>query len=87
MNYGYLRQIKPFQPSVDDWTIYQDKLKFYFSANGIVDDTKKCAILLTVCGDPAYKLLCSMVPNGELDADGITYTNHSGVIMQVILCM
>ena len=68
-------KIKPFQPSVDDWTIYQDKLKFYFSANGIVDDTKKRAILLTVCGDPAYKLLRSMVPNGELDADGITYTS------------
>ncbi len=28
-------KIKPFNPLVDDWTIYQEKLQFFFTANGI----------------------------------------------------
>ena len=66
-------KIKPFNPAVDDWTIYQEKLKFYFSANGITDAKKKRSILLTVCGDSTFKLLRSLVPDGKLDAEAITY--------------
>ncbi len=62
-------KIKPFNPSTDDWNIYQEKL---FEANNIAA-AKKRAILLTVCGDSTFKLLCSLVPDGKLDAEGVTY--------------
>ena len=66
-------KIKPFNPAVDEWPIYKEKLEFYFHANGIADNSKKRSILLTQCGDSTFKLLQSLVPNGKLDADDVTY--------------
>ena len=66
-------KVKAFNPAVDDWDIYQEKLQFYFAANGIEDSVKKRSILLTVCGDSTFKLLRSLVPNGKLDAEAVTY--------------
>ena len=66
-------KIKPFNPAVDEWAIYQEKLQFYFVANGIEDALKKRSILLTVCGDSTFKLLRSLVPDGKLDAEAVTY--------------
>ena len=66
-------KIKPFNPAVDEWPIYKEKLEFYFHANGIADNSKKRSILLTQCGDSTFKLLRSLVPNGKLDADDVTY--------------
>ena len=68
-------KVKAFNPAVDDWAIYEEKLQFYFSANGITKTIRKRSILLTVCGDSTYKLLKSLVPNGKLDAEGVTYTS------------
>ena len=42
-------------------------------ANNITDSAKERSILLTVWGDQTFKLLRSLVPNGKLDADDITY--------------
>ena len=67
-------KIKPFDPAVDEWPIYKEKLEFYFHANGIADNSKKRSILLTQCGDSTFKLLRSLVPNGKLDADDVTRT-------------
>ena len=67
-------KIKPFNPAVDDWTIYEEKLQFYFVADGIADAIKKRSILLTSCGDSTFKLLRSLVPDGQLDAEAVTYT-------------
>jgi len=66
-------KIKAFNPRTDDWEVYQERLQFYMVANGIEDATKKRSILLTVCGDSTFKLLRSLVPEGKLDADGVTY--------------
>ena len=66
-------KVKPFNPAVDDWIIYEEKLQFYFAANGITDAARKRSILLTVCGDPTFKLLRSLVPDGKLDAEDVTY--------------
>ena len=68
-------KISPFNPTAGDWITYEEKLRFYFVANGIVDDAKKRSILLTLCGDQTFKLLRSLVPDGKLDADDVTYTS------------
>jgi hypothetical protein len=66
-------KIKSFNPATDNWLIYQEKLQFYFDANRIEEASKKHSILLTVCGDPTFKLLHSLVPDGKLNADAVTY--------------
>ena len=66
-------KIQPFNPASDEWTLYVEKLQFYFVANGIVNAVKKRSILLTVCADSTFKLLRSLVPDGKLDADDVTY--------------
>ena len=67
--------IKTFNPQVDDWPTYIERLQHYFVANDVEDADKKRAILLTVCGVPTYKLLRSLVPDGKLDGDDATYNS------------
>ena len=66
-------KVRPFNPKVDDWEVYEEKLRFYLAANDITDAKKQRSILLTVCGDPTFKLLRSLIPEGKLDADDVTY--------------
>jgi len=65
----YLWQIKAFNMRIDNWEVYQEMLQFYMVANGIEDATKNCSILLTICGGSTFKLLCSLMPEGKLDAN------------------
>ncbi|KFD49840.1 hypothetical protein M513_09307 [Trichuris suis] len=54
--------IDPFdvdQPA--SWDAYVERLKFFFEANGIADDGKKRATLLSVCGLPALSIAKSVV--------------------------
>ena len=67
--------INTFNPQVDDWPTYIERLQHYFVANDVEDADKKRAILLTVCGVPTYKLLRSLVPDGKLDGDDATYNS------------
>ena len=60
--------VKPFNPAADDWPSYADRLKHYFNANDVTDAGKKRSILLTVCGGPTYRLLRSLVADGNLEA-------------------
>ena len=59
--------MKAFNPQVDDWTTYAERLKHYLIANGITDADRKRSILLTVCGAATYKLLRSLVGKDGLD--------------------
>ena len=52
----------------------------YMIANNITDSAKKRSILLTVCGDQTFKLLQSLVPDGKLDADDLTYDSLVGLL-------
>ena len=52
-----LGQVEPFDPQVDDWVQYSERLEHYFVANTITEDKKKVAILVTVIGGKAYALL------------------------------
>ena len=66
-------KVKAFNRKADDWEIYEEQLCFYMVAN-ITDAAKKRSILRTVCGDQTFKLLRTLVTDGKLDADDITYT-------------
>ena len=73
-------KVKPFNPKANDWEVYEEQLRFYMVANNITDPAKKRSILLTVCGDHTFKLLRSLVPDGKLDADDITYDSLVGLL-------
>ena len=45
---GYLGKIGEFQPSVEDWMQYAERLEFFFAANGITTAEKKRATFLAV---------------------------------------
>ena len=60
-----LGKIGKFQPSVEDWTQYVERLEFFFAANGITTVEKKRATLLAVVGPTTYKLLRSMVASNK----------------------
>lgn len=47
----------PFDPTLEDWTTYVERLQMYFIANDIDDNAKKRAILLSVCGPTTYQLI------------------------------
>ena len=46
-----------FNPRKEDWTEYAERLSFYFAANGITNDTKKRAILLSCVGLTTFRLM------------------------------
>ena len=46
--------LSAFDPAMDNWTEYVERLQFYFTANGIKDDSKKCAVLLSSCGPATF---------------------------------
>ena len=53
--------LSAFDPAMDEWTEYIERLQFYFTANGIKDDSKKRAVLLSSCGPATFRLLRSLV--------------------------
>ena len=56
-----LRQLELFDPQVDDWVTCTERTEQFFIANGITDDAKKIAVLLTVIGGKAYALLRNLL--------------------------
>ena len=50
-----------FNLNKEPWTAYTERLHYYFIANELKSDEKKCAILLSVCGPETYATICSIV--------------------------
>ena len=67
MRMATLGKIGEFQPSVEDWGQYAERLEFFFTANGIMTAEKKRATFLAVVGPTTYKLLHSMLAPTTLD--------------------
>jgi hypothetical protein len=53
--------LEPFEIGSDDWELYAERLDQSLLANGIDDDKKKVAVLVTVIGQKAYALLRNLV--------------------------
>ena len=58
---GSLDKIGEFQPAMEDWPQYVERLEFFFTATGITSDDTQRATFLVVIGPTAYKLLRSML--------------------------
>ena len=53
--------VGPFNPAIEDWVSYEERFKFFLTANKVADDDKKWAIFLTTCGTAAtYSLVRSL---------------------------
>ena len=50
-----------FNPDVEEWRTYIERLEQYCLANGITTAEKKQAVLLSSCGPKTYKLIRSLV--------------------------
>ena len=53
--------VVPFNPDLDDWSEYVERLEHYFSANDIVSSDKQRAILLSAVGASTYRLIRTLV--------------------------
>ena len=60
-------QVNEFDPQVDDWTHYVERLDYYFVANDITNAEKKRAVLLSVVGATTYRLLRNLIAPAKPD--------------------
>lgn len=67
-------QVNAFDPDVESWTEYKERLEHYFLANDITEKKKKKSVLIAVVGAKTYKLLrnlCKPQQPGELDFEAL----------------
>ena len=53
--------IGPFNPDLEDWSMYAERIDFYFQANDIAGAEKKRATFLSLIGPETYKTLRSLL--------------------------
>ncbi|KAJ8933974.1 hypothetical protein NQ314_013665 [Rhamnusium bicolor] len=54
---GIIEHVGEFNGMSDDWVVYSERLEQYFFANKIEEAKVKVATLISLIGDPTYKLL------------------------------
>ena len=54
-------KLAEFDPSLEAWTSYAERLEFYFTANDITEAVKKRAILITALSPSTFELLRSLI--------------------------
>ena len=64
---NYFGQVGEFDPAKEEWTHYVERVEHFFTANGVTNDGKKAALLLTPIGPTAYKLLRNLVAPAKLE--------------------
>ena len=53
--------LREFNPAVEDWISYAERLEFYFAANEVKEADKQRAVLFSVCGAATYKLIKNLL--------------------------
>ena len=54
-------RLREFNPAVEDWISYAERLEFYFAANEVTEADKQRAVLFSVCGAATYKLIKNLL--------------------------
>ena len=54
-------RLQEFNPAVEDWTLYAERLEFYFAANDVEDAGKQRAVLFSMVGAATYKLIKNLL--------------------------
>ena len=49
--------LEPFDSSNEEWGAYMERMNEFLIANGVEDDRKKVAVLLSTVGPSTYRLL------------------------------
>ena len=52
--------MSPFNLSNEDWRAYVERFEQYCVTNNIVDDGKKRAVLLSICGAKIYQMIVNL---------------------------
>ena len=58
---GLIGAVGKFDAEKEEWTQYAERLSHFFEANLIVDEERKKALLLTMMGPSAFKLLRNLL--------------------------
>ena len=58
---GLFGSVGEFNEENEEWRLYVEQMEHYLNANGIQDESKKCAVFLLIIGPWAYKHLGSLV--------------------------
>ena len=66
-------KIGSFKAEEEEWNQYAERLEFFFAANGITEEKKKKAILLSVCGAQTYQLIRTLSAPTSLSDEGLMY--------------
>ncbi len=62
-------RLREFNPAVEDWISYAERLEFYFTANEVKEADTQRAVLFSVCGAATYKLIKNLLaPTKPADA-------------------
>jgi len=54
-------RLQKFNPALEDWTSYAERLEFYFAANDVKEAEKQRAVLFSICGAATYKLIKNLL--------------------------
>ena len=54
-------RLQEFNPAVEDWTLYAERLEFYFAANDVEDAGKQRAVPFSMVGAATYKLIKNLL--------------------------
>ena len=58
---GSFGSMSEFDKSKETWKSYIERLEFFFEANDVTENTRKRAVLLTICGPEMYKLITNLL--------------------------
>ena len=62
-------RLREFNPAIEDWISYAERLEFYFTANEVKEADTQRAVLFSVCGAATYKLIKNLLaPTKPADA-------------------
>ena len=62
-----LGRIEEFDGDKEEWSQYQERLEYFFQANGIENADKKCAVFLSLIGASTYKRLRNLIAPAKPD--------------------
>ena len=60
-------RLREFNPAVEDWISYAERLGFYFAANGVKEIDIQRAALFSICGTATYKNLLAPSKPAEVE--------------------
>ena len=76
-----LGKVEQYDPELEEWPQYVERLEYFFEASGMTDAEKKRSVFLSVIGPSPFKLLRNLASPAKLSDKMFeqlvtTLTNH-----------